>query len=365
VIEVAVGWETWFRVRAQVGGYSDDSFTDAYCLYLDSESMGIGQEIKENTGKIVFGRQLVKQARTFQARSPGGQFTFQPRSNDALGILCSVMQSYRSSADGTYVFNPISGQPDWSGINVTGGDPFGAGGTGTGTYGDTTNDVMALCIEQSLGAGVTGSNGRRWCDCVVSQLEINMAVGEEITFTPTIMAGSFAMTSFAVSEDPPCNSGSYSSLDSFQFYEGTVTLGTAAFSVTSCNLTINNGMNPRAVVGKRDPSKFTYGRQEVTGEFTLEYEDHVFLQHFLLETDTNITLKGANNSGLDYIQITMPLVRYNEPTLNVSDGESVIEHSIPFKAFSDATDVNSISPLEIEVVTTDTGVGGTTFFPDA
>jgi len=365
VIEVAVGWESWFRVRAQTGGWGGYGFTDAYVLYLDSESMGIGQEIKENTAKIVHGRSVVKQARSFQGRTPGGQFTFQPRSDDCLGLLCSVMQVYRSTVDGTFVFNPLAGQPDWSGANVTGGAPFTpSANAGTGTYGDTTNDVLALTIEQKLGENITGDNGRRWCDCVVSQLEVNFAAGEEITFTPTIIAGSFALTDFVSSEDPGGNSSRYSALDAFQYYHGTIHVGTADYDVTSCKLTINNNLNPRSVIGKQNPSKFIFGRQEVTGEFETEYDHHRFMQHFLSEEDVSIELWGMNNAEADYIKFDLQLVKYNEPTLNVSDGESVISHTIPFKAFAD-TDNPTRSPLEIEVVTTGANLGGTTFFPDA
>jgi hypothetical protein len=354
-------------VRAQTGGWGVYSFTDAYYLFLDSESMGIGQVIKENTAKIVHGRSVVKQARSFQEQEPGGQFTFQPRSDDCLGILMSVMQVYRSGSTGSFsfVFNPLSGQPDWSGANVTGGTPFTPSAVhGTGTYLDDTNDVLALCFEQKLGANITGSNGRRWCDCVVSQLEVNFAVGEEITFAPTIMAGSFAMTNFASSEDPSCNSGSYSSLDAFHGFQGTIHVGTADFDVTSCKLVINNNLSSHKVVGKKNAAKFVFGRQEVTGEFEVEYDNHIFMQHFLLETDASIELWGMNNSGADYIKFDLQLVRYNEPTLNVGDGESVISHTIPFKAFTDTDNVTR-SPLEIEVVTTGGTLGGTTFFPDA
>ena len=369
------GWETWLRVRGQKDGYGGGaSVTDACYLYLDSESLRINQEIKENTAKIVHGRTVLETARTFQSRESGGQFTFQPRADDILGFLASCLGVYKSlpagggggTVAGTFTFWPLTQQPDFAGTLVTGGDPWNAGGEGTGTYGDTVTDVAALLIDQYF-ANETGgsmSNGRTFADCVISQLEFNWSVGNEMTLTPTINAGSFAMATFVpATDDPTCDIGSYSALDAWSDFQGTITVDGESWDLNSLRITINNNVESKKVIGKQDPATFPYGRCSIEGEFELEYNRDVFMQSFLNESDGTLTAVGWN--GSDKITVSCPLVRYNEPTVNVSDGESLINQTVPFMAFGRAANKNA-PPIEIEVICSNTvgfDNGGTTFFP--
>jgi hypothetical protein len=361
------GWETWLRVRGQKDGYGvHTTYTDAFYLYLDSESLAINQEINENNAKIVQGRAVLESARTLQAQDPGGQFTFQPRADDCLGILAGHFQCYRSvdgggSVAGTYVFNHLTGQPDWSGTLVTGGDPWNAGAAGTGTYADAPTDVCALTVEQYFGNSITGSNGRRFVDAVVSQLEFSAAVGEELKMTPTIMAGSFALCDFVpATDDPPVTIGSYSVLGAFQYHHGTITAGGQSRNLSSFRITSNNQVEGKKVIGKKTPVSFPFGRTDVTGEFEMEFDDDVFIQAFLKETTGTVT--GVFYNGADKMTITANTVKYNEVTTNVSDGEALVNQTVPFKAFG-YSGLKTLPPLEVEVACSNVLVGGTTFFP--
>ena len=360
------GFETYVRVRGQKDGYGGGaSLTDAFYLYLDSESLAINQEIKENTAKIVQGRAVLETARTFQSREPGGPFTFQPRADDILGFLASGLGCYSSvdgggTASGTYTFWPLVTQPDFAGTLVTGGDPYGAGEAGTGTYGDASTDVAAYMVEQYL-AVPTGSNGRRFVDCIAGQLEFNWAVGNEMTLTVTNNAGSFALCDFTpASDDPPCAAGSYSALKAFSDFQGTVLLGGVSYDLNSLQLTINNNVEPKKVLGKQDPATFPYGRCDITGEFELEYDNDTFMQSFLQELDGTLNVVGLNSA--DKITISSLLIRYDEPTVNVSDGEGLVNQTVPFKCFGRAGD-KTAPPIEIEVACSNLLVSGTTFYP--
>lgn len=360
------GWETWLRIRGQKDGYGGGaSVTDAFYPFLDSESLAINQEIKENNAKIVQGRAVLETARTLQGQEPGGQFTFQPRADDVLGVLASVMGCYKSvdgggTASGTYTFWPLTGQPDFSGTLLTGGDPWNAGGKGTGTYGDTPTDVCALMVDQYFG-DITGTNGRRFVDCIVSQLEFNAAVGNELTVTPTINAGSYALfNGTSATDDPPCGVGSYSALDAFRYYQGTVTVDGDSYDLNSFRLTVNNNVDSKKAIGQQTPVAYPYGRCEITGEFELEYDNSTFMEKFSDESDGTLGLVFLN--GADKLTITCPLIRYDEPTVNVGDGEGLVNQTVSFKAFG-RTANRLAPPIEVEVACSNLLVGGTTFFP--
>ena len=354
------------RARGQKDGYGGGaSVTDAFYLYLDSESLAINQEIRENAAKIVQGRAVLETSRTFGAQEPGGQFTFQPRADDILGFLASCLGVYTStdgggSLHGTYTFFPYVDQPDFTGTLVTGGDPWAAGAAGTGTYGDTSTDVCALMIDQYFG-DITGTNGRRYVDCVVSQLEFNAAVGNELTVTPTINAGSYALfNGTAATDDPPCGVGSYSALDAFMYYQGTVSLEGVSYDLNSFRLTINNNIESKRCIGKQTPVSFPYGRCDITGEFELEYDNSTFMEQFTAESDGTLGVVFLN--GTNKLTISCPLIRYNEPSVNVGDGEGLVNQTVAFKAFGRAAN-RLAPPVEVEVACGNVLLGGTTFFP--
>ena len=84
------------------------------------------------------------------------------------------------------------------------------------------------------------------------------------------------------------------------------------------------------------------------------------MQSFLKESDGTLTAVGWN--GSDMITVSCPLIRYDEPTVNVSDGESLINQTVPLKAFGRAA--NKLAPpIEIEVVCSNLLVSGTSFYP--
>jgi len=359
------GWESWLRYRGQKDGYGAAAdLTRAFYFYLDSESLAINPTIKENTAKIVKGRAIVEEARSIQQQEPGGQFTFQPRSDDILGILAAHFQCYRSTENATsiYWFNPVAEQPDWSGTLVTGGDPNDGGGPGTGTYNDgETTDTCCFVLEQYYGKVTDGSNGRRFVDCVVSDIEFSAAVGEELQCTPTVKAGSFALCDFdAVTDAPPCDIGSLSDRGAFRYYEGTVTVAGAQYDVNSFRLTCSNNMDSKLVLGKQNPASYPFGRYVASGEFELEFGYGSFVHQFLAENDgiVNLTFKRAAET----LTITLPLVRYNEPTANVSSGEDLINQTVPFVAYGRADNANA-PPIEVMVITTDPELTGTVFWP--
>lgn len=354
------------RVRGQKDGYGGGAaLTKAFYLFVDSESFAINPNIKENTSKIVQGRAVLEQARTIEGREPGGQFTFQPRSDDVLGLAAAHFQAYRSDITGTvstFTFFPLAQQPDWSGTLVTGGDPWDAGGVGTATYNDgETTDVCALMVEQYYGQTRDGSNGRRFTDCVVSDLEFSASVGEELQISPTLKAGSFALVDFTpATDDPDCAIGSYSTLGAFRYYEGTLTVNGASYDVNSFRVTSSNNVDSKKVIGKLNPASYPYGRYVASGEFELEMGYGSFVKEFLAEADG--TFVATFLRGEEKLTITCPLVRYNEPTSNVSDGESLVNQTVPFVAYGRSAN-RSMAPLELEVTTTNELMGGSAFFP--
>lgn len=118
-------------------------------------------------------------------------------------------------------------------------------------------------------------------------------------------------------------------MDSFT---GTITEnGQAIAVITEIQLNLENGIEPRFVVGSRESIRPSSAKATVTGQLTAYFEDSYLLEKFVNEETSNIEftlMDGVDGNGLKF---TIPRVKYTGGQTDVS-GDGAITIPLPFQA---------------------------------
>lgn len=157
-------------------------------------------------------------------------------------------------------------------------------------------------------------------------------VGKDMVTDTAIVAGA---TYNAVSTTSP--------LDSFI---GTLNeAGTPIAVITEIQLNLDNGLDPRFVVGSKTTLRPSIGRSNVSGTITAYFENSLLLDKFINETESSILFNLPDGAG-NNLKFTLPRIKYNGGQPDVQ-GEGPITLSMPFQALLDsATSTNIIIERE-------------------
>jgi hypothetical protein len=314
---MSVGFEGFIAVQETQGNqgyggtYVEAGNNSCRYLYVDTDGLNWGQAINDNQDKLIQGASPLVGQRNYGARTPGGDITYQPRSNDSLGILMACYQnvvatgtSYKG-AGGTYTLGT------WTFFRAERGEMSWDGGSSWGTNG-TNGDVYAIdVIRKYSDALLAGSAVFVWNSAIVSELDFTHAIGKELQFKPTLKA--YGLTATTAFPNPPAAAGSYSNLQAYVQKAGTLTLtyngvGTL-WNVTSFSHKTNNNNFVKSTLGRRDPSSYPYGKAENTGVLELEMDNSVPTLDFLNDEGTYSLSLREFNSTEDWIQSDAPQIK--------------------------------------------------------
>jgi hypothetical protein len=146
-------------------------------------------------------------------------------------------------------------------------------------------------------------------------------VGKDMVTDTAIVPGA---TYNAVSTTSP--------LDSFT---GTLNeAGTPIAVITEIQLNLDNGLDPRFVVGSKTTLRPSIGRSNVSGTITAYFENSLLLDKFINETESSILFNLPDGVG-NNLKFTLPRIKYNGGQPDVQ-GEGPITLSMPFQALLDA-----------------------------
>lgn len=121
---------------------------------------------------------------------------------------------------------------------------------------------------------------------------------------------------------------STSPLDSFT---GSLVEGGAVIAViTEMQLNVENGLEPRFVVGSKQSLRPSIGRSKVSGTITAYFEDSLLLDKFINETESSLDFALPDAAGNEY-RVFLPRIKYTGGQPDVS-GEGPITLSMPFVA---------------------------------
>lgn len=117
----------------------------------------------------------------------------------------------------------------------------------------------------------------------------------------------------------------------FDSFTGSITEGGSSIAtVTSFDLTIENGLDPLFTVGSSTTQRPSIGKSRVTGSLTTYFESNTLYSKFLNETSSAIVLTLTDVAGNE-IELNIPNVKYNSGQPDVS-GEGAITVSMDFVA---------------------------------
>lgn len=147
-------------------------------------------------------------------------------------------------------------------------------------------------------------------------------VGKEMVTAGTIITG--ATYTPATTTSP---------LDSFT---GTLNeAGIAIAVITEITLNLDNGLDPRFVVGSKSSIRPSIGRSNVTGQITAFFENSLLLDKFINETESSIVFELPDGAG-NLLRFNIPRIKYSGGQPDVQ-GEGPITLSMPFQALLDST----------------------------
>lgn len=104
---------------------------------------------------------------------------------------------------------------------------------------------------------------------------------------------------------------------------------------TEISFTLENGIEPRFVLGSRNTIRPSIGRSNLSGQLTVYFEDETFLEKFLSDADSSLEFTLPDAAGNLYTVI-IPKIKYSGGQPDVS-GQGSITLAMPFQAILDTT----------------------------
>ena len=127
----------------------------------------------------------------------------------------------------------------------------------------------------------------------------------------------------------------------FDSFSGTIEEdGSAIATVTSLTCTIENGLNPTAVIGSDVAPQLEYGRGKVTGEMTCYFDSETLYNKFVNETETDLVFSLTDGLTGNTYTFNMPKVKINGGDMPVQNEQSRLV-TIPFEALYNSSDATA------------------------
>ena len=104
--------------------------------------------------------------------------------------------------------------------------------------------------------------------------------------------------------------------------------------ITEITLTLENGIEPRFVVGSAETIRPSIGRSNLTGQVTAYFEDSDMVNRFLDETETK--LEFTLGDGTNEYKVELPRIKFTGGQPDVK-GTGPITLAMPFQALYDPT----------------------------
>ena len=127
----------------------------------------------------------------------------------------------------------------------------------------------------------------------------------------------------------------------FDSFTGSITEGGSSIAtVTSLEITIENGLEPLFSVGADTTNRPSIGKSRVTGSLTTYFDSKALYEKFINETSSEIVCTLTDTAGND-IQIDIPNVKYNSGQPDVS-GEGAVTIAMDFVALYSSSDASQL-----------------------
>lgn len=105
--------------------------------------------------------------------------------------------------------------------------------------------------------------------------------------------------------------------------------------ITEIQINLENGIEPRFVVGSKETIRPQVGRSNLSGQITAYFENSTLLNKFINETESSIEFTLPDAAGNQY-KFILPRIKYNGGQPDVS-GQGAVMLTMPFQALYDPT----------------------------
>lgn len=345
------GFNSSIAVIPETKGWGSTVYTEGHYLYVDSINLSPNQEFKDHPDKLVYGRGEKASTRTIGPQKPGGDVEFQFRANDCIPTMMAFFQKYDGTQLGgtdtgtsMYTFVPEKGVPDHVGSSF-----------GTGSYTSPAGDLFTVGVLKKLNNADSGDTAEMYSSNIVDQLVINIPADDDAKMTPTFKSGVYDGGTRITLNPNNTTFGSYSTLNPFDGFEGTFSVGgDATLDITNITLTLANQTDDRTVLGQLNPSKYDMGKTKITGVIQVDAPDESLLHLGSMLADSAFAVTGTMfNSLNNQITINLPNCKYDPFEVNPTGANAVVEYGIPFTAYE--SENGETSPITVTVRTT--GIG--------
>lgn len=163
---------------------------------------------------------------------------------------------------------------------------------------------------------------RLFTGCAVSSMAISVAPKQMVTTTFTMVGKDMTIGQAGKTVD------TLSETNPFDSYSGDISIsdnGTEPVSiatVTSLEMTVDNGLNPTFVIGSDSTPQLEYGRSEISGTLVAYFEDATLIERFVNETETALSFNLSDPEGTVTYKFFLPRVKINSADAPVENPQS-------------------------------------------
>ena len=190
----------------------------------------------------------------------------------------------------------------------------------------------SFSLERLFGDMLAADNPyHRFTGVEFNSLQLAINANAMVTGSFGVVGSNMSTASVAVTGATYAAASTTSPLDSFT---GTLTeSGQPIAVITEIQLKLENGLEPRYVVGSKQSLRPSIGRSNCSGQITAYFENGTLLDKFINETSSAIEFDLPDGAGNTY-SFLLPRVKYNGGQPDVA-GEGPITLSMPFQALLD------------------------------
>lgn len=205
--------------------------------------------------------------------------------------------------------------------------------------GTWTNDVLkagtirrSFTLERFFGDILPADKPyHRFTGVEFNTLQLQVNANEMITGTIGVVGKDMITDSAAI---PGATYGAVSTTSPLDSFTGTLNeAGTPIAVITEIQLNLDNGLDPRFVVGSKTTLRPAIGRSNVSGTITAYFENSLLLDKFINEVESSILFNLPDGAG-NNLKFALPRIKYNGGQPDVQ-GEGPITLSMPFQALLD------------------------------
>ena len=176
--------------------------------------------------------------------------------------------------------------------------------------------------------------------CEFNSLQLTISANSMITGTLSVVGQGLSTAEDLTGLGTPTYN-TVSTTSPFDSFTGALEEGgTVIAVVTEVSLTLQNGIEPKFVVGSANTIYPSLGRSNLTGQVTAYFEDSTLIDKFINETESSLTFRLPDAAG-NAQKYTIPRIKYTGGQPDVS-GEGPVTLTMPFQALLDSTELTNL-----------------------